>query len=190
MRAQVNLKLFTPAPGSRRTVLLFVFRDRTKTPLARLVEAWDNDLARMWAGIAKPPEYEGTTVDDFFEVSTPLFQPRALRVSRLGPYTRFTVLRVGPTPVLRCLGIQCACSHTSLQLSPLPDTEGYSCHVLRSSMRRCPTSRSVRRTSAPKASFCVGALWKTVCPPFPSNLPLRCRLALEPRTGRQKDALW
>lgn len=34
---QVNLKLFAPTPGARRTVLLFVFRDRTKTPLDKLV---------------------------------------------------------------------------------------------------------------------------------------------------------
>ena len=65
---QVNLKLFTPAPGKRRTVLLFVFRDRTKTPLARLVETWEEDLHRMWAAIPKPPALEGTSVTDFFEV--------------------------------------------------------------------------------------------------------------------------
>ena len=49
-------------------MLLFVFRDRTKTPLARLVETWGEDLQRMWAAIAKPPEYESTRVEDFFEV--------------------------------------------------------------------------------------------------------------------------
>ncbi len=65
---QVNLKLFTPAPGKRRTVLLFVFRDRTKTPLTRLVETWEEDLHRMWAAIPKPPTLEGTSVTDFFEV--------------------------------------------------------------------------------------------------------------------------
>ena len=65
---QVNLKLFTPDPGRRRTVLLFVFRDRTKTPLARLVETWGSDLERIWAAITKPPEYENTRVEDFFEV--------------------------------------------------------------------------------------------------------------------------
>lgn len=65
---QVNLKLFTPAPGKRRTVLLFVFRDRTRTPLARLVETWEEDLHRMWAAIPKPPALEGTSVTDFFEV--------------------------------------------------------------------------------------------------------------------------
>jgi hypothetical protein len=65
---QVNLKLFHPAPGARRAVLLFVFRDRTKTPLERLAETWGADLERMWAGIAKPPAYEAATVADFFDV--------------------------------------------------------------------------------------------------------------------------
>jgi protein SEY1 len=49
-------------------VLLFVFRDRTKTPLARLVETWEEDLHRMWAAIPKPPALENTSVTDFFEV--------------------------------------------------------------------------------------------------------------------------
>ena len=69
---QVNLKLFTPAPGKRRTVLLFVFRDRTKTPLPRLIETWQEDLNRMWAAILKPPQYESTSVTDFFEVTVHL----------------------------------------------------------------------------------------------------------------------
>ena len=65
---QVNLKLFTPAPNKRRTVLLFVFRDRTKTPLSRLMETWEEDLAQMWAAITKPPDYEDLSFGDFFEV--------------------------------------------------------------------------------------------------------------------------
>ena len=71
---QVNLKLFTPAPYRRRTVLLFVFRDRTRTPLARLIETWEEDLRNMWASITKPPNYEDCDITDFFEVgqdSTP-----------------------------------------------------------------------------------------------------------------------
>lgn len=65
---QVNLKLFQPSPGARRTVLLFVLRDRTKTPLERLKETWEADLNRMWAAIAKPPAYEESTIADFFDV--------------------------------------------------------------------------------------------------------------------------
>jgi len=65
---QVNLKLFTPAPNKRRTVLLFVFRDRTKTPLQRLIETWEEDLGQMWASITKPQDYEQYSFTDFFEV--------------------------------------------------------------------------------------------------------------------------
>jgi hypothetical protein len=70
--SQVNLKLFTPAPNKRRTVLLFVFRDRTRTPLQRLIETWEEDLRQMWAAITKPPNYEHFSFTDFFEVSTAL----------------------------------------------------------------------------------------------------------------------
>ena len=65
---QVNLKLFQPSPGARRTVLLFVLRDRTKTPLEKLKETWEVDLNRLWASIAKPPAYEESTIADFFDV--------------------------------------------------------------------------------------------------------------------------
>ncbi|CAL8460688.1 g219 [Coccomyxa elongata] len=76
---QVNLKLFTPAPNKRRTVLLFVFRDRTKTPLARLIETWEEDLRQMWGTITKPPDYEQYSFTDFFEVkysSLPNFEEK------------------------------------------------------------------------------------------------------------------
>ena len=66
---QVNLKLFAPDPNKSRTILLFVFRDRTKTPLQRLIQTWEEDLSQMWASIAKPEQYEGNAFTDFFEVS-------------------------------------------------------------------------------------------------------------------------
>jgi protein SEY1 len=65
---QVNLKLFQPSPGARRTVLLFVLRDRTKTPLDKLKETWEADLNRMWMAIAKPAAYENSQISDFFEI--------------------------------------------------------------------------------------------------------------------------
>jgi len=65
---QVNLKLFAPDPHKARTILLFIFRDRTKTPLQRLIQTWEEDLAQMWASIAKPTQYEGNAFTDFFEV--------------------------------------------------------------------------------------------------------------------------
>jgi hypothetical protein len=71
---QVHLKLFAPGRGAgggaggRRTALLFVFRDRTRTPLERLRETWEADLAALWAGLKKPPGAEGSAVADFFDV--------------------------------------------------------------------------------------------------------------------------
>mmetsp|Transcript_3599 Transcript_3599/g.10456 ORF Transcript_3599/g.10456 Transcript_3599/m.10456 type:complete len:858 (-) Transcript_3599:898-3471(-) len=76
---QVNLKLFTPAPDKRRTVLLFVFRDRTRTPLPRLIETWQEDLNGIWESIPKPTQYDKTSVSDFFEVqysALPNFEER------------------------------------------------------------------------------------------------------------------
>ena len=70
---QVNLKLFTPEPNQRKTVLLFVLRDMTKTPLKQLKATWEEDLHRMWASITKPPDYDSYTFSDFFEVSMQSF---------------------------------------------------------------------------------------------------------------------
>ena len=36
---QVNLKLFAPEPNRRKTVLLFVIRDKSKTPLSKVCGA-------------------------------------------------------------------------------------------------------------------------------------------------------
>ena len=76
---QVNLKLFTPSPNKKRTVLLFVFRDRTRTPLSRLIQTWEEDLQQMWNTITKPPSYENYGFADFFEVCMQLISPVAMR---------------------------------------------------------------------------------------------------------------
>ena len=65
---QVNLKLFSPEPERRRTVLLFVLRDKTKTPLPRLVETMEADLVKMWDSISKPAQYVDSKLTDFFDV--------------------------------------------------------------------------------------------------------------------------
>lgn len=65
---QVNLRLFQPSPQGHKTVLLFAFRDKTKTPLEKLIETWETDLKRIWDSIAKPPGTEGTQFSDYFEV--------------------------------------------------------------------------------------------------------------------------
>eukprot|EP00197_Chlamydomonas_leiostraca_P006826 CAMPEP_0202877232 /NCGR_PEP_ID=MMETSP1391-20130828/30312_1 /ASSEMBLY_ACC=CAM_ASM_000867 /TAXON_ID=1034604 /ORGANISM="Chlamydomonas leiostraca, Strain SAG 11-49" /LENGTH=609 /DNA_ID=CAMNT_0049559227 /DNA_START=36 /DNA_END=1862 /DNA_ORIENTATION=- len=65
---QVNLKLFAPEPNRKRTVLLFVIRDKTRTPLEKLVETMEGDLGRMWDSISKPPQYTDSKLHDFFDV--------------------------------------------------------------------------------------------------------------------------
>ena len=65
---QVNLKLFKPSVDAKKTILMFVFRDRTKTPLEKLKETWEADLNAMWMGLSKPAEYEQSRLQDFFEL--------------------------------------------------------------------------------------------------------------------------
>lgn len=65
---QVNLKLFGSETNRKRTVLLFVIRDKTKTPLPKLVEVLEQDLNKMWESIAKPKQYADSTLQQFFEV--------------------------------------------------------------------------------------------------------------------------
>lgn len=55
---QVNLKLFAPEPGRHKTTLLFVIRDKSRTPLAKLTETLGSDVLRMWDSISKPPQYK------------------------------------------------------------------------------------------------------------------------------------
>lgn len=49
-------------------MLLFVLRDKTRTPLPRLVETLETDLAKMWDTIRKPTQYKDSLLTDFFEV--------------------------------------------------------------------------------------------------------------------------
>lgn len=69
----MNLKLFAPTPLIKRTVLLFVFRDKTKTPLKRLIETWEEDLQQIWSSITKPTAYENCSLPDLFQVRTRVY---------------------------------------------------------------------------------------------------------------------
>ena len=60
-------------------MLLFVFRDRTKTPLPRLTETWEADLTGIWDALAKPAALEGKPLSAFFDVryaALPNFEER------------------------------------------------------------------------------------------------------------------
>jgi hypothetical protein len=65
---QVNLKLFAPDPNRNKTVLLFVIRDKSKTPIDKIREILLEDLAGIWANMSKPPQYVDSSAGDFFEV--------------------------------------------------------------------------------------------------------------------------
>eukprot|EP00899_Mesostigma_viride_P026035 jgi/Mesvir1/6616/Mv12750-RA.2 len=61
---QVYLRMISP----RRTTLLFVVRDKTKTPMDKLEPILRNDIQQIWRGIAKPDSFKDTSLEDFFEV--------------------------------------------------------------------------------------------------------------------------
>ena len=61
---QVNLKVFNP----RKTTLVFVIRDKSRTPLERLRENLREDLDRIWAGVTKPDRLRDAAFDDFFRL--------------------------------------------------------------------------------------------------------------------------
>ena len=56
---------------------MFVFRDKTKTPLKRLIETWEEDLHQMWASITKPAAYEDMSFTDLFQACPPFCLPQA-----------------------------------------------------------------------------------------------------------------
>ena len=61
---QVNLKVFNP----RKTTLLFVIRDKSRTPLEKLQSNLREDLDRIWATITKPERHVEAAFDDFFDL--------------------------------------------------------------------------------------------------------------------------
>jgi hypothetical protein len=62
------LKLFAPEPDRTKTVLLFVIRDKSKTPMDKIREILLEDLTGIWRTMSKPPQYTESNVLDFFEV--------------------------------------------------------------------------------------------------------------------------
>ncbi|KAL2650121.1 hypothetical protein R1flu_018249 [Riccia fluitans] len=61
---QVMMRLFTP----RKTTLLFVIRDKTRTPLSTLEPILRGDVQKIWESAPKPPQYVGTELSQFFTV--------------------------------------------------------------------------------------------------------------------------
>ncbi|XP_011096759.1 protein ROOT HAIR DEFECTIVE 3 homolog 2 isoform X1 [Sesamum indicum] len=61
---QVMMRLFSP----RKTTLLFVIRDKTKTPFEYLEPILREDVQKIWQTVHKPQAYKDTPLSEFFNV--------------------------------------------------------------------------------------------------------------------------
>ncbi|CAI0392524.1 unnamed protein product [Linum tenue] len=61
---QVMMRLFSP----RKTTLLFVIRDKTKTPLEYLEPILREDVQKIWDSVPKPQAHQDTPLSEFFNV--------------------------------------------------------------------------------------------------------------------------
>ncbi|KAI3759756.1 hypothetical protein L6452_07796 [Arctium lappa] len=61
---QVMLRLFSP----RKTTLMFVIRDKTRTPLENLEPLLREDIQKIWDSVPKPEAHKRTPLSDFFNV--------------------------------------------------------------------------------------------------------------------------
>ncbi|XP_051135155.1 protein ROOT HAIR DEFECTIVE 3 homolog 1-like isoform X2 [Andrographis paniculata] len=61
---QVMMRLFSP----RKTTLLFVIRDKTRTPLENLEPVLREDIQKIWDAVPKPEAHKETPLSEFFNV--------------------------------------------------------------------------------------------------------------------------
>ncbi|KAJ6803042.1 protein ROOT HAIR DEFECTIVE 3-like [Iris pallida] len=61
---QVMMRLFSP----RKTTLLFVIRDKSKTPLENLEPILREDIQKIWDSVPKPQAHKETPLSEFFNV--------------------------------------------------------------------------------------------------------------------------
>lgn len=61
---QVMMRLFTP----RKTTLLFVIRDKTRTPIETLEPILREDIQKIWDTVPKPSNHQHTPLSEFFNV--------------------------------------------------------------------------------------------------------------------------
>ncbi|GMH16016.1 hypothetical protein Nepgr_017857 [Nepenthes gracilis] len=61
---QVMMRLFSP----RKTTLMFVIRDKTKTPFEILEPILRQDIQKIWDSIPKPQAHKETPLSEFFNV--------------------------------------------------------------------------------------------------------------------------
>ncbi|MED6109214.1 Cell wall protein rhd3 [Stylosanthes scabra] len=63
---QVMMRLFSP----RKTTLMFVIRDKTRTPLENLEPVLREDIQKIWDSVPKPQAHKETPLSEFFNVQT------------------------------------------------------------------------------------------------------------------------
>ncbi|CAA2992132.1 protein ROOT HAIR DEFECTIVE 3-like isoform X2 [Olea europaea var. sylvestris] len=61
---QVMMRLFSP----RKTTLMFVIRDKTRTPLENLEPVLREDIQKIWDAVPKPSAHKETPLSEFFNV--------------------------------------------------------------------------------------------------------------------------
>jgi GTPase SAR1 family protein len=61
---QVMMRLFTP----RKTTLLFVIRDKTRTPIETLEPILREDVQKIWDTVPKPANHQHTPLSEFFNL--------------------------------------------------------------------------------------------------------------------------
>ncbi|KAL7140299.1 hypothetical protein ABFS83_09G111900 [Erythranthe nasuta] len=61
---QVMMRLFSP----RKTTLIFVIRDKTRTPLENLEPVLREDIQKIWDAVPKPEAHRETPLSEFFNV--------------------------------------------------------------------------------------------------------------------------
>ncbi|OWM77119.1 hypothetical protein CDL15_Pgr013210 [Punica granatum] len=61
---QVMMRLFSP----RKTTLMFVIRDKTRTPLENLEPVLREDVQKIWDSVPKPEAHKETPLSEFFNV--------------------------------------------------------------------------------------------------------------------------
>uniref|UniRef100_A0A7N0ZXB6 Protein ROOT HAIR DEFECTIVE 3 homolog n=1 Tax=Kalanchoe fedtschenkoi TaxID=63787 RepID=A0A7N0ZXB6_KALFE len=61
---QVMMRLFSP----RKTTLMFVIRDKTRTPLENLEPVLREDIQKIWDSVPKPEAHKDTLLSVFFNV--------------------------------------------------------------------------------------------------------------------------
>ncbi|CAI9300793.1 unnamed protein product [Lactuca saligna] len=61
---QVMMRLFSP----RKTTLIFVIRDKTRTPLENLEPVLREDIQKIWDSVPKPEAHKETPLSTFFNI--------------------------------------------------------------------------------------------------------------------------